>query len=351
MSKLVITVAANPTAAEYLERSVITGIPVADLIQETATAPLAELLERRADDGKVRMWGSVAGANDRHRSTWERIDPGDWIAFSITGRFRLAARIYARLDSAGVADAVWHPDPVAGSYRYLTFFDAVTPIDVSLPGMSAALGYGAQYIYRGFIVPAQTAQAHLVAKYGSIEDFLGVLARERRAAEELTAPGGSEAYLDELAQFDTADATARLEDALREHMTTERPEVVEARVRRVKRDRRLVQKLKELYDGRCQRCEFTFTKQTGAHYSEVAHLRRIADRLAGIDSPENLVVLCANCHRMLDYGSLEIYWDDRAQAAMSRLDDAASPLALNDHIRVAWAPAAEWSEATASETN
>jgi hypothetical protein len=349
MSKLVITVAGNPTAVEYLVRSVVDGIPITALTQQSAVAPISKLLESRAEAGKIRMWGSVAGANDRHKSTWQRVDPGDWIAFSMAGRFRWGARIYAKLDSQDVADTVWEPDPVAGSYKYLTFFDAVTPIDVSRSAMSAALDYGTDYIYRGFIVPADGAQGHVVATYGSVEEFLGVLANERRAVAELAAHVGT-AYVEDLSQFDTAGAAERLADALREHLNDELPEIVEAIIRRVKRDQRLVEKLKDLYDGRCQRCEFTFIKRSGSPYSEVAHLRRIADRLPGIDSPDNLVVLCANCHRMLDYGSLNIYWDDLNQTAMASLDGALAPLALNHHIRLAWAPAIEWSEATDSDT-
>lgn len=342
MSKLVITVASSPLARQYLERSVQLGVPFATVAGHPAIAPILKAVEDHTTDSRVRMWGSVAGSDQRHFATWNRIEPGDWIVFSIDGRFRLAGRIYARLDSAELADSVWPPDLDAGSYQYLTFFDALTPIAVSPRAMSSALGYGAGYIYRGFLLPSQQAQDLLVSSYGSVEGFLGLLADEQTALDGLAGGSAGSGYVSDLGEFDTAESEVRLEDALREHLKTDSPESVESKIRRIKRDRRLVQKLKELYSGQCQRCGFTFTKRDGNPYSEAAHINRIADRLPGIDSPNNLVVLCANCHRMLDYGGLEIYWDDATQAAMARVDGEAWPLAANKHIRKVWAPAVEW---------
>ena len=114
-------------------------------------------------------------------------------------------------------------------------------------------------------------------------------------------------------------------------------------------NRRLVQKLKALYEGRCQRCEFTFLKKDGGPYCEAAHITRLAGRLAGIDSPDNIVIVCANCHRMLDYGMLEVRWDENANAAVGVLDGLVTPLALNKHIRLDWAPAQEWLDASEND--
>jgi hypothetical protein len=345
VSKLVITVASNPTATEYLERSVREGIAYERVAEHPAATSILSLLREHIDDGRVRMWGSVAGAQDRHLATWNRIDPGDWLAFSIGGRFRLAARIYARLNSPELADAIWPPDGEAGSYQYMSFFDALTPIDVSARSMSDALGYGASYIYRGFSVPSAEAQAHVVSRNGGVESFLNVLAGELAVVSTLAegAPGPN--YVSALSEFDTDEAGARLEDGLRELMKNGPPDLAEALIRRAKRDRKLVQKLKELYAGECQRCTFTFTKADGKRYAEGAHINRIADRLPGIDSPDNIVVLCANCHRLLDYGTLEIAWDDSAGALVSRLDGETAVM-VNKHVRRAWAPAGEWSSAS-----
>jgi predicted restriction endonuclease len=182
-----------------------------------------------------------------------------------------------------------------------------------------------------------------------VEGFLGVLADEQAAIGGLVGDTAGGGYVSDLAEFDTDESEARLEDALREHMNAEPPSVVEAHVRRVKRDRRLVHKLKTLYAGKCQRCQFTFTKKDGTPYAEAAHINRIAERLPGIDSPDNIVILCANCHRMLDYGTLEIAWDEAMDAPVAILDGGVNPLPVNKHIRTEWEPAHEW--AVASQTD
>jgi len=49
--------------------------------------------------------------------------------------------------------------------------------------------------------------------------------------------------------------------------------------------------LRELHDGKCQLCSFTFEKRNGESYFEIHHL----DPDIG-HHPNNLLVVCANCH-------------------------------------------------------
>lgn len=55
--------------------------------------------------------------------------------------------------------------------------------------------------------------------------------------------------------------------------------------------KRLVEKLKKLYGGRCQYCGFTFTQTNGRPYCEAAHLEPMARREANIDVKDNLFIL------------------------------------------------------------
>lgn len=76
----------------------------------------------------------------------------------------------------------------------------------------------------------------------------------------------------------------------------EREEVI---VRRIKRYKRIVDKLKERYKNRCQICGFSFEKEKGEGYSEAHHIVRLADD--GSQDEDNVLILCANHHRMLHY--------------------------------------------------
>ena len=63
----------------------------------------------------------------------------------------------------------------------------------------------------------------------------------------------------------------------------------------------------------------------------MAHLRAIAKREADLDVKDNLVVLCANHHKMLDFGPIEIEYDAAADELLLHEDGRTSAL-VNKHI-------------------
>lgn len=71
------------------------------------------------------------------------------------------------------------------------------------------------------------------------------------------------------------------------------------------RNRRLVDMLKELYNGKCQISQKEgFPKDKGGKpYCEVHHLVPLGD--GGYDSPENMIVVCPEIHRMLHFATVE----------------------------------------------
>lgn len=57
--------------------------------------------------------------------------------------------------------------------------------------------------------------------------------------------------------------------------------------------------LRELHDGKCQLCSFTFEKRNGEPYFELHHL----DPEVG-HHPSNLLVLCPNCHAQFEHAKV-----------------------------------------------
>lgn len=57
--------------------------------------------------------------------------------------------------------------------------------------------------------------------------------------------------------------------------------------------------LRELHDGKCQVCSFTFEKKNGEMYFEIHHL----DPDVG-HHPKNLLVVCANCHAQFEHAAV-----------------------------------------------
>jgi 5-methylcytosine-specific restriction endonuclease McrA len=64
--------------------------------------------------------------------------------------------------------------------------------------------------------------------------------------------------------------------------------------------------LKAIYEGRCQICGFTFLKRNGEPYFEVHHIDP-----EGGHQPQNLLVLCANCHAQMEHANVEIKRDEQ----------------------------------------
>jgi len=77
------------------------------------------------------------------------------------------------------------------------------------------------------------------------------------------------------------------------------PEKKRSVVTLFKRNTRIAKRLKILYQGKCQICNFTFEKENGENYSETHHVVPLGER--GSEEIKNIIVLCANCHRQLHY--------------------------------------------------
>lgn len=76
----------------------------------------------------------------------------------------------------------------------------------------------------------------------------------------------------------------------------------------IKRYRNIVDKLKAIYHGNCQICEKSFIKENGENYSEAHHLIPLSK--GGTQKEDNVIIICANHHRMLHYAK-EVKIDDR----------------------------------------
>ena len=74
---------------------------------------------------------------------------------------------------------------------------------------------------------------------------------------------------------------------------------IERKVQLVWRDMQIVRKLKEKYGFKCQICGYQFQMDNGQYYCEAHHIIPISEN--GSQSEENVIILCANHHRMFHY--------------------------------------------------
>ncbi|MEH2175912.1 HNH endonuclease [Nostoc sp.] len=83
-------------------------------------------------------------------------------------------------------------------------------------------------------------------------------------------------------------------------------ETEEVRVTRIKRYKKIIDKLKDKYNNQCQfeNCKFTFQKADGSFYSEGHHLIQLSKE--GSQEADNVIIVCPNHHRMLHYANTEL---------------------------------------------
>lgn len=75
----------------------------------------------------------------------------------------------------------------------------------------------------------------------------------------------------------------------------------EVKINRIKRYQRIVNDLKIKYNWRCQLCEYSFKMDNGKNYCEAHHINKLSNN--GSQSPENVIILCPNHHRVFHYAS------------------------------------------------
>ncbi len=70
---------------------------------------------------------------------------------------------------------------------------------------------------------------------------------------------------------------------------------------RIKRYQRLVKRLKEKNDFKCQICGYTFDMDNGKGYCEAHHFNWLSKD--GTQDAMNVIIVCANHHRMFHYAA------------------------------------------------
>lgn len=58
--------------------------------------------------------------------------------------------------------------------------------------------------------------------------------------------------------------------------------------------------LEGIYEGHCQVCDFWFLKRDNRPYFEIHHINPLQG-----NHPQNLIVVCANCHRQFEYANMK----------------------------------------------
>ena len=287
-----------------------------------------------AVDGRVRAWGAFKSMIRQ----WSLLEPGDLCLFYTQGRtFTLCGRVSGRVESDVVAEAIWGRAPDDRTWSLMWFFDRLVPVNAPGVFVRDELGRANNAYFQNFAHVNPTAEEVLRSRYGSIEGFIEYIAETPPDLEGLVAAtaGGdgvsrSTALDEAMAALDPPMFKKRVRD-----LTKSLPPKERTATRKILGRRYEVRAwLKKLYENKCQVCGFRFEKRGGGWYSEGAHLARVSLRLADLDVVQNMVILCADHHKMLDHGHMRIEWDLTDGKLMARRTENGDVPMANKHLGI-----------------
>lgn len=255
------------------------------------------------------------GCQPSQQSKWESMVYGDYIFFYAKGRFISVGELVFKKKSSELALALWPRNKETNEPWSCVFFvDRLFQIDLPLEKFNELTGYSLTAVM-GFM-PVKTGVEKLNQRFGDVEGFVdalktGLEVDDVEKIESLSKSSLNARSLEDVAEFDRLtreqddDRVESVLTKLAESASGTTPEKVSKLVSSYKRNRSLVKAMKEKYENKCQICDFTFLMANGNHYSEAAHIIPISSGKEGVDSPDNIWILCANHHKMLDTGALK----------------------------------------------
>ncbi len=308
MHRIFLVPRSNETAYKNYMSS-MQGKPLDDFLPYLSSSEINDL---KGSD-RYFVWGTQPSLHSR----WEKMGRGDYVFFYAQGRFISVGRLRFKKYSEDLALSLWSKSTESGEPWSCVFFvEDVQDINLPLLEFNDITGYSLKALQGFMQISSEDAIARIVSKYGSTDGFVAslTLGMDDRALSEVVTiaskPLGDittedKAKLDNLTRDRSSEEIERLIQTYAKRQQNKTPEQIEKLTKSYRRNVSMVKILKEKYQNKCQICGFTFKTNRGTFYSEAAHIIPISDATNGVDSPDNIWILCANHHKMLDRGAIE----------------------------------------------
>jgi hypothetical protein len=305
MTQIFFAPRSNETSYENFQSTITYGVEPSRILPHLSP-------EERQEFGSHSVF-YVWGNKETKRPTWEKMNRGDIVLFYAEGEFVYAGVCLFKKHSQPLAKEMWPEDPKAPGIHWncVFFLRDMQKISLPLKKIIQLCNYEEKFVVQGFMPMNATGVAAVEQEFGSPELFVshfryGLTKADAKALYEVAADLEDASAIAEADQM--IEEAGGIDDAILELRQTNQdvaPITMQAIVTRIERNRKLVDGLKKLYQYKCQVCGIKIPKKDKGFYCEVAHVRAIATRQIGVDALSNMVVLCPNHHKMLDFGRIE----------------------------------------------
>lgn len=266
--------------------------------------------EQLKNNDKFFIWGCQPSLEKR----WERMQLGDYVLFYAKGKFVAVGELQFKKKDEELAKTLW---PISKETREpwscVFFVQNLATISLPIEDFAEMTGYKMDRV-QGFMRVSKGLDG-IVKRFGSTDNFIeslrsGLDLADVKELSQISEKSSSKMSPEDQARFDDltrGKSDEEIEQALQNYAKNalnKTPEQITKQVTTYKRNRRFINDLKQKHKNQCQICGFTFTANNGNLYSEAAHIIPISSGMVGVDSPDNIWILCPNHHKMLDFGAI-----------------------------------------------
>ena len=148
----------NNDAYAHLRDTVVRRVP---------TETVNEFSDRGFDHDVVSVWGNRKGT----KSSWEKIDDGDFLLFYRKGEYIYGAEIIDTETNSDLAQELW-PDDEGDPWRYIIYLKEPFRMDLSQDEINDLADYSENYNLMGFQSLNEEGINSIKEKYGGVIEFL-----------------------------------------------------------------------------------------------------------------------------------------------------------------------------------
>jgi MoxR-like ATPase len=156
--KLFLAPCSNDDAYAHLGDTVIRRVP---------TETVNEFSDRSFDHDVVSVWGNREGT----KSSWEKIDEGDFLLFYRQGEYIYGAEIIDTETNTELGKELW-PDDEGDPWKYIIYLKEPFRMDLSQDEINDLADYSDNYNLMGFQSLNDEGISNIGIRYGGVREFL-----------------------------------------------------------------------------------------------------------------------------------------------------------------------------------
>jgi len=299
MPNVILQPASGAGALEHFKKTIEIGISLED-ISQYLSAQNKNNLKAIYQDTPLQVWGIVSGERNINLSKWLRISPGDIVFFCQSGYLVAKAIVTYKMSNKPLAINLWGYNDKEQTWEYVYFVNDFEEIKIPIKKLNKIVGYKENFPVYGVMVLDAKKTEEVLSNFGSVESFLKEVGIEEDEALDEKKMVENYTPIDEIRAEDWDEIIKKIEEQVKS-----KPLLIVKRVaRHITRNAKLSRALKQKYKYTCQVCGAKgFLKRSGEPYAEVHHIIGVGK--GGADLSHNLLVVCASCHRKLEYAKSE----------------------------------------------